>query len=219
MHVRHAFANVDARRRGDAVAELMPEPRVVREGNGWSELQLGRHPDLFFAVHRLDFADAIEDGTHGRANVLNLVAGEEVEIETERGDLHPLSYAETIVVPAAVGRYRLRRTRGTRLQSREGVRAMSRTVALDLGGTHVSAGRVDLDQARVDESVRIALPPNADRDELLDRIIGAAKEVAGHVDVVGVAAPGPFDYDNGVAWLGHKLERVVRRRPSVAARA
>ena len=81
-------------------------------GNGWSELQLGRHPDLFFAVHRLDFADAIEDGTHGRVNVLNLVAGEEVEIETERGDVHPLSYAETIVVPAAVGRYRLRRTRG-----------------------------------------------------------------------------------------------------------
>ena len=54
--------------------------------------------------------------------------------------------------------------------------------------------------------MRIPLPPNADRDELLDRIIGAAKEVAGHVDVVGVAVPGPFDYDNGVAWLAHKLE-------------
>ena len=113
VHVRHAFANVDTRRRGDAVAELMPEPRVVRDGNGWSELQLGRHPDLFFAVHRLDFADAIEDGTHGRVNVLNLVAGEEVEIEAERGDVHLLSYAETIVVPAAVGRYRLRCTRGS----------------------------------------------------------------------------------------------------------
>ena len=112
VHVRHAFANVDARRRGDAVAELKPEPRVTRRGNGWSELELGRHPDLFFAVHRLDFAHAVEDETHGGVNVLNLAAGEEAEIETERGDLHSLSYAETIVVPAAVGHYRIRRVRG-----------------------------------------------------------------------------------------------------------
>jgi mannose-6-phosphate isomerase class I len=112
VHVRHAFANVDARRRGAAVAELMPEPRVVREGNGCSELELGRHPDLFFAVHRLDFADAAEDDTRGGVHVLNVVAGEEVEIETESSYVHRLSYAETIVVPAAVGRYCLRRTRG-----------------------------------------------------------------------------------------------------------
>ena len=78
---------------------------------GWTS-ELGRHLDLFIAVHRLDFADTVDDETHGRVNVLNLVAGDEVEIETERGDVHLLSYAETIVVPAAVGRYRLRRTRG-----------------------------------------------------------------------------------------------------------
>jgi mannose-6-phosphate isomerase class I len=112
VHVRHAFANVDERRRGDAVAELIPESRVVRAANGCSELQLGHHPDLFFAVHRLDFVDAVDDHTGGRFHVLNLVAGEEVEIVTERGDVHPLSYAETIVVPAAVGRYGIRRVRG-----------------------------------------------------------------------------------------------------------
>jgi mannose-6-phosphate isomerase class I len=112
VHVMHAFANVDARRRGDAVSELMPEPRVVRAADGCSELELGRHPDLFFAVHRLDFVDAVDDDTQGRFHVLNLVAGEEVEVVTERGDVHPLSYAETIVVPAAVGRYGIRRVRG-----------------------------------------------------------------------------------------------------------
>jgi acetyl esterase len=79
-------------------------------------------------------------------------------------------------------------------------------VALDLGGTHVSAGRVDLQHARVDESVRIALPPAADRAALLEWIVGAAKDVTGDVDAVGFAAPGPFDYANGVAWIGHKLE-------------
>lgn len=79
-------------------------------------------------------------------------------------------------------------------------------LGLDLGGTHVSAGRVDLEHARVDESVRIALPPAAGRTVLLERIVGAARDVDGDVGAVGFAAPGPFDYANGVAWIGHKLE-------------
>lgn len=112
VHVRHAFANLDERRRGVALAELMPEPVVVRSDDGATELELGRHPDLFFVVHRLDFRDEIECDTGGRFDVLNLVAGEEAEIVTERGDVHPLAYAETIVVPAAVGRYTVRRVRG-----------------------------------------------------------------------------------------------------------
>ncbi len=76
------------------------------------ELELGRRSDLFFAVHRLDFTEMVEDDTQGRFHVLNLVAGEELELETANGDLHPLAYAETIVVPATVGAYRLRRRRG-----------------------------------------------------------------------------------------------------------
>jgi mannose-6-phosphate isomerase class I len=112
VHVRHAFANVDAGARATSIAALSPEPVVVREGNGYEELRLGRHPDLFFAVHRLDFADAAEDDTHGRFHVLNLVDGEQVEIVTERGYVHPLCYAETIVIPATVGRYSIRRLHG-----------------------------------------------------------------------------------------------------------
>jgi mannose-6-phosphate isomerase class I len=112
VHVRHAFANVDPKRRGAALSELMPAPRRLRDGPGFVELELGRHPDLFFAVHRLDFEEEAEDDTEGRFHVLNLVAGDEVEIETAAGAVHPLSYAETIVVPAAVGPYRVRRLRG-----------------------------------------------------------------------------------------------------------
>jgi mannose-6-phosphate isomerase class I len=112
VHVRHAFANLDDRRRGDAVAELIPEPVVVRSDNGSTEWELGRRPDMFFVVHRLDFTDEIDCDTGRRFDVLNLVAGEEAEIVTERGDVHPLAYGETIVVPAAVGRYTVRRVRG-----------------------------------------------------------------------------------------------------------
>jgi len=113
VHLRHAFSNLDPRRRGRAVRrDLIPEPVIVRRGAGWAELVLGRMPDLFFAVHRLDFADEIVDDTSGRFHALNLVGGEEVEIVTAAGQIHPLSYAETIVIPAAVGTYRIVRRRG-----------------------------------------------------------------------------------------------------------
>jgi mannose-6-phosphate isomerase class I len=113
VHLAHAFANLDKRRAGAAVRrELVPEPRTVRRGTGWSELELGRLPELFFAVHRVDFEDAAADDTLGRFHVLNLVAGDEAEIETEAGAVHRLAYAETIVVPASVGAYRIRRVRG-----------------------------------------------------------------------------------------------------------
>ena len=113
VHVDHAFANLDPGRRGDALAELVPEPRVLRAGPGWAELELGRHPDLFFRVNRLELEDAIADEMDGRFHVLNLVEGGAVQIETDAGDVQRLSYAETVVIPAAVGRYEVRPLEGT----------------------------------------------------------------------------------------------------------
>jgi mannose-6-phosphate isomerase class I len=109
VHLEHAFANLDPRRRG---RDLIQQPRVVRSSEGSVELVLGRHPELFFAVHRLDFEDEIADDTAGRFHVLNLVEGDRVALETSSGDGHLLSYAETLVVPATVGPYRIRRVHG-----------------------------------------------------------------------------------------------------------
>jgi hypothetical protein len=109
VHLEHALANLDETRRGATVTrELIREPRVVRAGGGWTELALGVVRELFFAVHRLDFDGQVPDDTAGRFHVLNLVEGGEVTLETAAGDSYPLAYAETIVVPAAVGAYRLR---------------------------------------------------------------------------------------------------------------
>ena len=80
-------------------------------------------------------------------------------------------------------------------------------VSLDLGGTHVSAGRIDVASGEVLAFLRVPFAPNADRTELVTRITRAAADVAeGAVDCVGVAVPGPFDYANGVSLLAHKLE-------------
>ena len=110
VHLDHAFANLDERRRGPGQSrELVPGAADRPQRRGLDELELGRHPELLFAVHRLDFDGAVEDDTGGRFHLLNLVDGAAVELETERGDVHPLSFGESILVPAAVGRYRLRR--------------------------------------------------------------------------------------------------------------
>jgi mannose-6-phosphate isomerase class I len=99
VHLGHAFANLDPTRHAD---ELIREPRTVRPG----EIDLGSHPELFYGVHRLEFDGSIDDDTGGRFHVLCLVDGEHAVIETDN-EHHQLAYGETIVVPAAVGRYRI----------------------------------------------------------------------------------------------------------------
>jgi glucokinase len=80
-------------------------------------------------------------------------------------------------------------------------------VSIDLGGTHVSAGRIDVTAGEVRAFLRASLAPTADRNELVTRITQAAADVAeGAVERIGVAVPGPFDYANGVCLLTHKLE-------------
>jgi mannose-6-phosphate isomerase class I len=112
VHLDHAFTNVDVGRRGDAVRHLMQQPRVVRSAPGFVEEVLGAAPELFFEVRRLGFEEQATDDTAGRFHVLNLVAGQEAVVETAGGHTHRLAYGETMVVPAAAGRYRLRRLHG-----------------------------------------------------------------------------------------------------------
>jgi glucokinase len=83
--------------------------------------------------------------------------------------------------------------------------------ALDLGGTHITAARVDPTTASVDPGsrLRISFEPDGSRDELLGAILRAASSVA-RADVTrwAVAAPGPFDYERGICTIRgvHKLE-------------
>src|SRR5206468_13056915 len=54
VHLEHAFANLHPRTGTD----LVQEPRELRGGAGWRELVLGTLPELFYAVHRLEFERA-----------------------------------------------------------------------------------------------------------------------------------------------------------------
>jgi glucokinase len=84
---------------------------------------------------------------------------------------------------------------------------MTTVGALDIGGTHVTAGRVDVERAVVDPGsrVRVAFPP-AGGPALLERIVEAAAGVAtSELSRFGVATPGPFDYAAGICLISHKL--------------
>jgi glucokinase len=84
-----------------------------------------------------------------------------------------------------------------------------RAVALDVGGTHVSAATVDVGAGYVlsGSRERTELLSASGRDELLDRIRRTARAaLSGDAEAAGVAVPGPFDYARGVSLLEHKLE-------------
>jgi mannose-6-phosphate isomerase class I len=108
IHIERAWDNIDFSRRTRWVRQhLIPSPRIIQHGEGWTEYLIGEHPLMFFAIHRAEFGDHFESDTgKARFHVLNLVEGEQVLVESEH-DVHPLHYAETIVIPAATGRYRL----------------------------------------------------------------------------------------------------------------
>ena len=111
VHVEHAFANLNTARTGDAVRDELVQPaRRIRSGAAWREELLGALPEMFYEVRRLDIVgdDTVPDDTEGRFHVLNVVHGDGIEIEAG-GGVHPLAYAETVVVPASVGAYSLRR--------------------------------------------------------------------------------------------------------------
>ncbi len=111
VHVRHAFKNLDRGRRGDAVArDLVQRPRLLRQGEGWHEELLGALPEMFFEVRRVALRPGAvaDDDTDGRFHVLNVVEGDGVLIEPAGAPEHSLVYAETLVVPAAVGHYAIR---------------------------------------------------------------------------------------------------------------
>ena len=115
VHVDHAFANLNAERVGpDVERDLVQPKRRLRHGDGWHEELLGALPDVFFEVRRLvlDVGALADDDTAGRFHVLNLVEGEAVDVHTSRHLVHRLNFAETMVVPAAVGSYRISQAGG-----------------------------------------------------------------------------------------------------------
>jgi mannose-6-phosphate isomerase class I len=108
LNIGRAFENLDFGRKGKkATAELIAKPYVLKEGQGWRVVHLPTHPEHFYDVHRLEFDREISLETSGQCHVLAVVEGSGVRLETAQGMQQCFMYAETFVVSAAAGRYRL----------------------------------------------------------------------------------------------------------------
>jgi len=108
LNIARAFDNLAFERRGRRVGEeLVSHPVVEAEGDGWKIVHLPTHPDHLYDVHRFDLTGTVSVATNGSCHVMNLVEGEWVLLETAGGMRARFNYAETFIVPAAAGSFRL----------------------------------------------------------------------------------------------------------------
>lgn len=79
-------------------------------GEGWREERTGLNELEFIETRRHWFTGKVTHNTDGIVNVLNLVEGREAIIESPVNAFEPyvVHYAETFIIPAAVGEYTIR---------------------------------------------------------------------------------------------------------------
>lgn len=84
------------------------EPRADDEG--WTEERTGLHENEFIETRRHWFTGTVPHHTGGGVNVLNVIEGDELIVESPANAFEPfiVHYAETFIVPAAVGDYTIR---------------------------------------------------------------------------------------------------------------
>jgi mannose-6-phosphate isomerase class I len=113
ISIGHGKVNLDYSRDTNWTRDsLINAIEPVAQGDGWREERTGLHKAEFIETRRHWFSKPVEHDTHGTVNVLNLVEGDQVTVEspTEAFEPYVVHYAETFIVPAAVGRYTIRPT-------------------------------------------------------------------------------------------------------------
>ena len=108
IHIDHGMKNIQWNRNTEWVTEqLVNQVEVLQEEDGGREERTGLHAAEFIETRRHWFRQRVEHNTSGTVHVLNLVAGSGVHIESRENRFAPFAvhYAETLVVPAAVGLY------------------------------------------------------------------------------------------------------------------
>ena len=111
IHLEHGLANVQWERTTDWVkSQLINRVQPLGTGDGWREERTGLHGLEFIETRRHWFSKSVSHDTKSGLNVLNLVEGDEAIVESPDGGFEPffIHYAETFIVPAAVGRYTIR---------------------------------------------------------------------------------------------------------------
>ncbi len=111
VHLAHGLANIQPERDATwAQQHLLHRAQPLAEGAGWREERTGLHEFEFIETRRHWFSAPVQHDTRGTLHVLNLVQGRAAVVESPHGHFAPfvVHYAETFIVPAAVGPYTIR---------------------------------------------------------------------------------------------------------------
>jgi mannose-6-phosphate isomerase class I len=98
------------------MSQLVNQVQLFGQGEGWRVERTGLHEAEFIETWRYWFTKTVPLHTkvsgseNAGVHVLNLVEGEEITVESPTGAFDPyvIHYAETFIVPAAVGAYTIR---------------------------------------------------------------------------------------------------------------
>lgn len=111
INIEHGARVIQWDRRTDWTrANLINRIEKIAEGDGWIEERTGLHELEFIETRRHWFTGTVSHDTQGTVQVLNLVEGRAAVVESPDHAFDPFEvhYAETFIIPAAVGKYTIR---------------------------------------------------------------------------------------------------------------
>lgn len=130
VHLEHGKRNIRWDRTTAWVErELVDRTERVAEGEGWVAERTGLHELEFIETVRHWFTGKVPHRTDGGFHMLNLIEGDEAVVESPDGAFEPfvVRYAETFIVPAAVGEYTIAPTARSAGQRLGTIKAYVRT--------------------------------------------------------------------------------------------
>ncbi|MBD5456423.1 MAG: mannose-6-phosphate isomerase [Lachnospiraceae bacterium] len=110
IHIEHGLKNIQWDRDTDWIYHnVVGRQKTVEEGNGYKIERTGLHEREFLDTFRYTVSDSLTVMQEDSVHVMNLVEGSHAWIESVDDSFRPfeIHYAETVIVPAKTGTYKI----------------------------------------------------------------------------------------------------------------